>query len=121
MVQTTSRGTTEASNDLQPSEFWAREWVASKQKENVTRRLVELKTGVTPEKVLGAAEPKSYATPWLAQMGAVTNRIFQEYWRRPVYIYSKFALCIGIVSVTVFPIIILDTALAALEMARTAE
>ncbi|KAI0517757.1 ABC-2 type transporter-domain-containing protein [Xylaria bambusicola] len=96
MLQTTSRETTEESKELSPSEFWAREWSTSKQKEDVSRRLVELKNGDAAEKVVGVSEQKSYATPWLFQMVSVTKRIFQEYWRRPVYIYSKYALCIGI-------------------------
>jgi hypothetical protein len=50
-------------------------------------------------------------------MGAVTRRILQEYWRRPVYIYSKFALCIGIVSATVFSITLLDTMLGIVRAA----
>ncbi|KAI1355906.1 P-loop containing nucleoside triphosphate hydrolase protein [Xylaria sp. FL0043] len=96
MLQTTSRETTEASQDLSPSEFWAQEWADSKQKEDVARHLDELSASRTHEKVLGASKQKSYATPWVFQMRSVTARIFQEYWRRPVYIYSKFALCIGI-------------------------
>lgn len=98
MLQTTSGETTDASSDLPPSEFWAREWAVSKQQGDVAGRLVELKTKGAPEKTVSAAGYKTYATPWLFQMVSVTRRIFQEYWRRPVYIYSKFALCIGIVS-----------------------
>ncbi|KAH9909366.1 ABC-2 type transporter-domain-containing protein [Xylariomycetidae sp. FL2044] len=96
MLQTTSREVTEVSSDTSPSEFWARAWFASRQKEDVDHRLVELKASDSPETVLGAVKQNSYATPWLFQMHYVTRRIFQEYWRRPVYICSKFALCIGI-------------------------
>ncbi|KAI0197464.1 ABC-2 type transporter-domain-containing protein [Astrocystis sublimbata] len=95
MLHATSRETTNTSNELQPSEFWAQQWATSKQQEDVTRRLVELKTKGTPEMV-GVAGGKSYAMPWLFQLALVTRRVFQEYWRRPIYIYSKFALCIGI-------------------------
>ncbi|KAI1457887.1 P-loop containing nucleoside triphosphate hydrolase protein [Annulohypoxylon moriforme] len=96
MLQTTSGETTDASSDLPPSEFWAREWATGKQRDDVAGRLIELKTKGTPEKTSSTSGYKAYATPWLFQMVSVTRRIFQEYWRRPVYIYSKFALCIGI-------------------------
>ncbi|KAI1467619.1 P-loop containing nucleoside triphosphate hydrolase protein [Daldinia caldariorum] len=96
VLQITSGETTNASSDIPPSEFWAREWAASKQQSDVAGRLVELKAKGTPENTSSTSGYKAYATPWLFQMVSVTRRIFQEYWRRPVYIYSKFSLCIGI-------------------------
>ncbi|KAK4057054.1 Multidrug resistance protein [Microbotryomycetes sp. JL221] len=40
------------------------------------------------------AQYSEYAAPFKVQMFEVTKRVFQQYWRTPSYIYSKFALCI---------------------------
>ncbi|KAH8701389.1 AtrD, ABC-transporter [Phaeosphaeriaceae sp. PMI808] len=36
-----------------------------------------------------------YAASSLQQTYLVTYRIFQDYWRDPTYLYSKFAMCVG--------------------------
>lgn len=36
---------------------------------------------------------KSFAAPLFTQIKIVTKRVFEQYWRTPTYIWSKFALC----------------------------
>lgn len=38
---------------------------------------------------------RQFAAPIGVQFWEVTQRVFQQYWRTPSYIYSKIALCIG--------------------------
>ncbi|KAK8052265.1 hypothetical protein PG993_003650 [Apiospora rasikravindrae] len=44
----------------------------------------------------GRASFQEFATPLWDQLLVVTRRVFQQYWRTPSYIYSKFALCISV-------------------------
>lgn len=44
----------------------------------------------------GRATFQEFATPLWDQLLIVTRRVFQQYWRTPSYIYSKFALCISV-------------------------
>ena len=43
---------------------------------------------------------KAMAATWKTQFVQVTKRAFETYWRDPTYIYSKFLLAIGCVSLT---------------------
>lgn len=36
-----------------------------------------------------------FAMPFMAQLWAVTHRVFQQYWRNPSYVFAKFALGIA--------------------------
>lgn len=36
---------------------------------------------------------REFAAPFMVQLNEVLYRVFQQYWRTPVYIYSKAALC----------------------------
>ena len=44
----------------------------------------------------GKASFQEFATPLWDQLWIVTRRVFQQYWRTPSYIYSKFALCCSV-------------------------
>lgn len=79
-----------------PSEYWAQKWSTSPQKQQVLHQLGNYKTHSKTIQV--AAHHDEYATSLLYQMVVVTKRIFQEYWRSPTYVYSKLALCAGVVS-----------------------
>ena len=37
-------------------------------------------------------EPAEYAMPFMYQLGYVTHRVFQQYWREPSYIWAKILL-----------------------------
>lgn len=39
----------------------------------------------------------TYAAPFRTQFWMVLQRVFQQYWRTPSYIYSKLILCCGTV------------------------
>jgi ATP-binding cassette subfamily G (WHITE) protein 2 (SNQ2) len=39
--------------------------------------------------------PTEFATSWVHQVLALTQRNFQAYWRNPTYLMAKFALCIA--------------------------
>lgn len=78
---------------------WSECWKGSEQRREVRTRL----DGLEHEAVAEAAQECSlaedaYAASFPTQLWLVTKRIFQEQWRDPVYLYSKIALCIGIVS-----------------------
>lgn len=82
--------------DTTPSNYWAQKWSTSQQKQQVRHHLAELKT--RSKTMQAATHHAEYATPLFHQMTVVTKRIFQEYWRSPTYVYSKLALCAGVVS-----------------------
>jgi ATP-binding cassette subfamily G (WHITE) protein 2 (PDR) len=42
-----------------------------------------------------------FAAPMGVQLWTVVVRVFQQYWRTPSYLYSKTALCVGVVCRTV--------------------
>ncbi|KAK8019104.1 ABC-2 type transporter-domain-containing protein [Apiospora arundinis] len=44
----------------------------------------------------GEASYQEFATPLKDQLFIVSRRVFQQYWRNPSYIYSKFALCCSV-------------------------
>lgn len=39
---------------------------------------------------------REFAAPFMSQLREVLQRVFEQYWRTPSYIYSKAALCIGV-------------------------
>lgn len=40
----------------------------------------------------GAVEQTEYAMPFTNQLWHVTNRVFQQYWREPSYVWAKLIL-----------------------------
>ncbi|CAK7198611.1 Multidrug resistance protein [Sporothrix eucalyptigena] len=50
----------------------------------------------TPGHTSENAAMREFATSMPAQLAIVTKRVFQQYWRTPSYIYSKFILCISV-------------------------
>ena len=79
-----------------PPEDWSRAWETSKQKQAVVGQIAALREAV--ETTTTVERGSEYAVPVYTQLVLVTKRIFQEYWRDPTYIYSKMALCAGLVS-----------------------
>ncbi|KAM5346379.1 hypothetical protein ACJ41O_009384 [Fusarium nematophilum] len=74
---------------------WFQTWRESPEYQGVQNELEKIK-----QEKQGAAEtgedPASYrefAAPFMSQLREVLYRVFQQYWRTPVYIYSKAALC----------------------------
>lgn len=80
---------------------WHQAWRESPEYQSVQTELQRLKAqGSTQEKALTQDEdPGSYrefAAPLWDQLLIVTQRVFQQYWRTPTYIYSKFTLCTSV-------------------------
>lgn len=78
---------------------WHRTWRASLEYQNVQAELARLRDQkVERPSVDEKREPASYrefAAPFWQQFVIVTERVFQQYWRTPTYIYSKLSLCIS--------------------------
>lgn len=74
---------------------WFKAWRESPEYQEVQNELERIK-----QEKQGVADidedPTSYrefAAPFMVQLKEVLYRVFQQYWRTPVYIYSKAALC----------------------------
>lgn len=78
---------------------WCKVWAQSDERQEVIYDLGKLK-----EAVVDASDSQSvtqrqqYTASFIRQLRLVTKRIFTDYWRNPVYLYSKGALCAGVVS-----------------------
>jgi ABC-type multidrug transport system ATPase subunit len=78
---------------------WHQIWRDSPEYQSVQKELARLKEE-RPEKTEPSASPedkesyREFAAPFGTQLWEVTIRVFQQYWRTPSYIYSKFALCL---------------------------
>lgn len=76
---------------------WHKRWRESTQYIKVQAELAGMKIekssyGSSPRK----EDPGSYqefAAPFIVQLRENLKRVFQQYWRTPIYIYSKMALC----------------------------
>jgi ATP-binding cassette, subfamily G (WHITE), member 2, PDR len=78
---------------------WSEEWQNSPKRHQVKLALMETKTEWSDESnTFFSQQDTEFAASWLSQFFYVTNRLFQEYWRDPVYLYSKAALTVGVVS-----------------------
>ncbi|KAK5995250.1 ZEB2-regulated ABC transporter 1 [Cladobotryum mycophilum] len=58
--------------------------------ENIKRERHDAAPSIANEDVTSYDE---FAAPFSVQVREVVHRVFQQYWRTPVYIYSKLALC----------------------------
>lgn len=73
---------------------WPATWKQSEEKVAVKAHLAELKRDLSQLPVDSDPESlHSYAAPFGQQLSAVTTRVFEQYWRTPVYLYSKTVLC----------------------------
>lgn len=75
---------------------WSDRWASSQEKKEVARRLSDIRS--QPKATALGQHHGEFARPWLRQFSIVSERIFQDYWRSPTYVYSKIALCAGVVS-----------------------
>lgn len=79
---------------------WHTVWLASRERQaveaEINRLIHDEKRPISPS---DSAESQSeFAMPFSQQLISVTNRVFQQYWRMPEYIFAKFALgaCAGL-------------------------
>ncbi|KAK0390579.1 hypothetical protein NLU13_0083 [Sarocladium strictum] len=79
---------------------WHQAWRNSAEFAEVQRELQQLKAnGQNADTGRSDADQHEYdefAAPLWSQLLVVTRRVFEQYWRTPSYIYSKFALCLGV-------------------------
>ena len=86
---------------------WAKVWRESAQYAEVHKELDELKSH-RPQVTQPASSPddkfdyREFAASLWIQYWEVQNRVFQQYWRTPSYIYSKASLCLFSVSTLLF-------------------
>ncbi|KAJ5658792.1 ABC multidrug transporter C [Penicillium longicatenatum] len=77
---------------------WPAVWKESPERKAVHDHLAELKstlsTKATNEPTNDVASFKEFAAPFSVQLYECLVRVFSQYWRTPVYIYSKCALSI---------------------------
>ncbi|UPK90458.1 hypothetical protein LCI18_001393 [Fusarium solani-melongenae] len=79
---------------------WPAVWRGSSEYQGVQNELSKL---CSDEKARSAAvdetadhsEYREFAAPFMVQIREVTKRVFQQYWRSPAYIISKFCLAAG--------------------------
>lgn len=80
---------------------WFKTWRDSSQYQDIQEELQRLENEKATNTPL-TEEKNSYnefAAPFHVQLWEVSNRVFQQYWRTPSYIYSKTALCVLVVSI----------------------
>ncbi|KAM6514182.1 Multidrug resistance protein [Fusarium falciforme] len=74
---------------------WFNTWRESPEYRAVQNELQRIKqeNQGTTEVDEDPASYREFAAPFMVQLNEVLYRVFQQYWRTPVYIYSKAALC----------------------------
>ncbi|KAL3480136.1 ABC-2 type transporter-domain-containing protein [Aspergillus californicus] len=75
---------------------WPSNWKQSTQASEVQKeidRIHEVRSSAPAEEESNTQ--KEYAMPFTSQLWHVTNRVFQQYWREPVYIWAKLILAIA--------------------------
>ncbi|KAJ5204724.1 ABC multidrug transporter C [Penicillium cinerascens] len=77
---------------------WPVVWRESPERVKVHEHLAELKATLSQKPVEEStdnpANYKEFAAPFSVQLYECLVRVFSQYWRTPVYIYSKAALCV---------------------------
>ncbi|CAI7608425.1 unnamed protein product [Penicillium glandicola] len=77
---------------------WPAVWRDSEERKQVHNHLAELKSNLSLKPVAtNDNDPTSFnefAAPFTVQLWECLIRVFSQYWRTPVYIYSKVALCV---------------------------
>ena len=75
---------------------WPQNWRESQEKQDIKTTLAEMKIELSKEPVdKDPTALREFAEPFSTQILAVTQRVFQQYWRTPSYLYSKTVLCTG--------------------------
>ncbi|KAJ5515061.1 CDR ABC transporter [Penicillium fimorum] len=76
---------------------WPAVWRDSPERQEVHNHLAELKSNLSLKPVAtNDNDPtgfNEFAAPFTVQLWQCLLRVFSQYWRTPVYIYSKMALC----------------------------
>ncbi|KAL4934312.1 pleiotropic drug resistance family ABC transporter [Aspergillus undulatus] len=77
---------------------WPTVWRESPERQAVHQHLAELQETLSQKPVETStpdtSDYKEFAAPFSVQLWECLLRVFSQYWRSPIYIYSKTALCI---------------------------
>jgi ATP-binding cassette subfamily G (WHITE) protein 2 (PDR) len=82
---------------------WSQTWHDSPERQAVKQHLAELKEKLS-QTIEIDEEPnnlKEFAAPLSLQFTMNLERVFQQYWRTPSYLYSKTVLCAGSVILSI--------------------
>ena len=78
---------------------WPQTWSESPQKQKVRRQLGRLQDTLSKTPATHHMHRRGeHAASFFAQLAIVLKRAFRDYWRDPLYLYSRFGLCICVVS-----------------------
>lgn len=72
---------------------WFEVWNNSPEKAEVKRELEEMSRELIKKERSSTTTTTEFAVPYWEQLMVCTVRVFQQYWRTPVYIYAKVFLC----------------------------
>lgn len=88
MLEVVNNGTNSAGQD------WHSVWKGSPECEAVMREIEHIHQEKSSESndEVDTHSQDEFAMPFTAQLVAVTNRVFQQYWRMPTYIFAKIIL-----------------------------
>ncbi|KAI1484553.1 ABC-2 type transporter-domain-containing protein [Biscogniauxia mediterranea] len=95
ILNVTNNSPNSMKNPESPPIDWSDVWKNSQQKQEVLRELAELKKFESSPHTTSFYHTQ-YAASLFQQLSIVSKRIFQDYWRDPIYLLSKMALCIGV-------------------------
>ncbi|CCH45147.1 Multidrug resistance protein [Wickerhamomyces ciferrii] len=70
-------------------------WLNSTERQEVKQELDRMERELSQLPRDDSIDHNEYAAPFWKQYGIVTQRVFQQYWRSPIYIYSKLFLAIS--------------------------
>ena len=79
-------------------EDWHEVWKKSNLRDVVDQEIDSIHSEKQHEQVAGADDKNGgaeFAAPFMSQLYEVTYRVFQQYWRMPSYIFSKFGLAVA--------------------------
>ncbi|PWW80121.1 putative ABC transporter [Tuber magnatum] len=84
-----------AASDAVATKDWVEVWNKSPEKAEIHTELDRMEHDLGALSRVEGAGIEEFATPFSTQLKVCLLRIFQQYWRTPVYIYSKSFLCIS--------------------------
>lgn len=92
------------------TETWSTKWQTSQERQNVTRQLECLKAERNPTQLpekekSPELDQGEFAVPIFKQISLVSKRFFQDQWRDPVYLYTKTAMCTGLVRLSLVAVL----------------
>lgn len=98
LKMTTDIASEKTSADHVKDQQWSQIWKNSSERRKIQEHLKFLKASRPASTHESLTIPgDEYATTFIQQFTTVLARILQEYWRDPVYLYSKVALSAGVV------------------------